>query len=68
MPLPFTTYRYSIDGLLTVGSQVPLLELEYFRAQWVGSDVDLSIRIGSVGRTTPRAGAVARKSRAGQAP
>ena len=47
-------YRYSIDGLITVGSQVPLPELNYFRAQWVGSDVDLSIRVGRVGDSAIR--------------
>jgi dolichol-phosphate mannosyltransferase len=46
----YLPYRYSIDGVLSVGSQVPLKELEYFRAQWLGNDVDLSIRIGEVGR------------------
>jgi putative flippase GtrA len=50
----YLPYRYSIDGVVTIGSQVQLPELEYFRAQWVGSDVDLAIRIGSVGRTAPR--------------
>jgi hypothetical protein len=45
----YLPYRYSIDGVLSVGSQVPLKELEYFRAQWLGNDVDLSIRIGQVG-------------------
>lgn len=51
-------YRYSIDGLITVGSQVALPELEYFRAQWVGSDVDLSVRIGQVGQNAPRSRAL----------
>ncbi|HEX8093223.1 glycosyltransferase, partial [Jatrophihabitans sp.] len=46
----YLPYRYSIDGVLSVGSQVPLKELEYFRAQWLGNDVDLSIRVGEVGR------------------
>lgn len=46
----YLPYRYAIDGVVTVGSQVPLKELEYFRAQWLGNDVDLSIRIGEVGR------------------
>jgi putative flippase GtrA len=50
----YLPYRYAIDGIVTIGSQVPLLELEYFRAQWVGNDPDLSIRVGSVGRGTPR--------------
>jgi hypothetical protein len=48
-------YRYAIHDLLTIGSHVPLPELEYFRAQWVGGDVDLTIRVGQVGRSAPRA-------------
>jgi dolichol-phosphate mannosyltransferase len=51
-------YRYAIDGLITVGSQVPLPELEYFRAQWVGSDVDMAIRIGRVGNSAVRSRAL----------
>jgi dolichol-phosphate mannosyltransferase len=45
----YLPYRYSIDGVVTVGSQVPLKELEYFRAQWLPNDVDLSIRVGQLG-------------------
>ncbi len=51
-------YRYAIDGLITVGSQVPLPELEYFRAQWVGSEVDMAIRIGRVGNSAVRSRAL----------
>jgi hypothetical protein len=51
-------YRYAIDGLITVGSQVPLPELEYFRAQWVGADVDMAIRIGRVGSSAVRSRAL----------
>ena len=40
--------------MLTIGSHVQLPELEYFRAQWVGNDVDLAIRVGQVGRNSPR--------------
>ncbi|MGN6090281.1 MAG: glycosyltransferase, partial [Actinomycetales bacterium] len=54
----YLPYRYSIDGIATVGSQVPLRELEYFRAQWVGQDVDLAIRVGNVGDWRPRRRAV----------
>jgi dolichol-phosphate mannosyltransferase len=54
----YLPYRYSIDGVVTVGSQVPLKELEYFRAQWLGNDVDLSIRVGPVGGGGPRSRAV----------
>jgi dolichol-phosphate mannosyltransferase len=45
----YLPYRYSIDGVVTVGSQVPLKELEYFRAQWLSNDVDLSIRVEQLG-------------------
>jgi hypothetical protein len=48
----YLPYRYAIDGVLTIGSQVQLRELEYFRAQWLGRDVDLAIRVGEVGRGT----------------
>ena len=47
-------YRYSLDGLLTIGSHVPLPELEYFRAQWVGNNPDLCVRVDQVGRSAPR--------------
>jgi len=47
-------YRYAIHDMLTIGSHVQLPELEYFRAQWVGKDVDLAIRVGQVGRNAPR--------------
>jgi len=51
-------YRYAIDGLITVGSQVPLPELEYFRAQWVGSAVDMAVRVGRVGSSPIRSRAL----------
>jgi dolichol-phosphate mannosyltransferase len=50
----YLPYRYAIDGIVTVGSQVPLKELEYFRAQWLGNDVDLAIRVDTVGHSMPR--------------
>jgi dolichol-phosphate mannosyltransferase len=50
----YLPYRYSIHGLITVGSHVQLPELEYFRAQWVGNDVDMTVRVGRVGRNAPR--------------
>lgn len=61
MPAPVRRhlpYRYSIDGLITVGSQVPLPELEYFRAQWLGAEVDLAIRVGRVGTSAVRSRAL----------
>lgn len=54
----YLPYRYSIDSVITIGSQVLLPELEYFRAQWVGKDVDLAVRVGHVGRSAPRARAL----------
>jgi len=51
----YLTYRYDIAGIVTIGSQIKLPELEFFRAQWVAdSDVDIAVRIGDVGRRSPR--------------
>jgi dolichol-phosphate mannosyltransferase len=61
-PLPkrirYLPYRYDIAGMVTIGSQVRLPELEYFRAQWLDGDMDIAIRIGDVGRGTPLGRAV----------
>ncbi|MDT4959232.1 MAG: dolichol-phosphate mannosyltransferase [Pseudonocardiales bacterium] len=54
----YLPYRYCIDGVVTVGSQVRLKELEYFRAQWLGNNVDLSIRVSQVGGIAPRSRAL----------
>jgi glycosyltransferase involved in cell wall biosynthesis len=50
----YLQYRYRVDGIGTIGSQVMLRELEYFRAQSLGGSFDLEIRVGHVGRGTPR--------------
>jgi dolichol-phosphate mannosyltransferase len=51
----YLTYRYDIAGVLTVGSQIMLPELEFFRAEWVPDDeVDICVRVGDVGGRTPR--------------
>jgi dolichol-phosphate mannosyltransferase len=51
----YLTYRYDIAGVATIGSQILLPELEFFRAQWVADDeVDISVRVGDVGGRTPR--------------
>lgn len=51
----YLTYRYDIAGIVTIGSQIKLPELEFFRAQWVpDADVDIAVRVGDVGRRTPR--------------
>ena len=54
----YLPYRYSVDGIATIGSQVPLRELEYFRAQWVGNTTDITIRVGQVGRNGLRSRAM----------
>lgn len=51
----YLTYRYDIAGVVRIGSQIKLPELEFFRAQWVADDdLDIAVRVGDVGRRTPR--------------
>lgn len=45
----YLPYRYQIAGHLTVGSQIPLRELEYFREPQLGRNLDIEIRVGKVG-------------------
>jgi glycosyltransferase involved in cell wall biosynthesis len=54
----YLPYRYDVAGMVTIGSQVPLPELEYFRAQWLDGDTDIAVRVGDVGRGKPLARAV----------
>jgi dolichol-phosphate mannosyltransferase len=50
----YLTYRYDLAGVVTIGSQIMLPELEFFRAQWVSAkDVDIAVRLGDVGGRTP---------------
>ena len=51
----YLPYRYQIAGLFTLGSQIPLPEIEFFRAPWLGRDLDIEVRVGKVGRARPRA-------------
>ena len=51
----YLPYRYDIAGVLTIGSQILLPEMEFFRAQWVPDHgVNLAVRVGDVGGRTPR--------------
>jgi dolichol-phosphate mannosyltransferase len=51
----YLPYRYDIAGVLTVGSQILLPEMEFFRAQWVPDrGVNFAVRVGDVGGRTPR--------------
>ncbi|GAA1815105.1 glycosyltransferase [Agromyces neolithicus] len=54
--LPF---RYDIPSVATIGSQVELPELEYFRAQWLDNDTEIQVRVGHLGARTPRLHATA---------
>ena len=47
----YLPYRYDVAGVVRIGSQIMLPELEFFRAQWVADgDVDIAVRVGDVGR------------------
>jgi dolichol-phosphate mannosyltransferase len=51
----YLKYRYDVAGVVTIGSQIMLPELEFFRAQWVADDeVDIAVRVGDVGPRRPR--------------
>jgi dolichol-phosphate mannosyltransferase len=51
----YLRYRYDVAGIVTIGSQILLPELEFFRAQWIAdADVDIAVRVGDVGHRRPR--------------
>jgi hypothetical protein len=51
----YLPYRYDIAGVATIGSQILLPEMEFFRAQWVPDrEVDIAVRVGDVGGRAPR--------------
>jgi glycosyltransferase involved in cell wall biosynthesis len=45
----YLPHRYQVCGTVTVASEIALPELEFFRAPWLGRDLDIEIRVGSVG-------------------
>jgi len=50
----YLAYRYDVAGVVTIGSQIMLPELEFFRAQHIAdSDVDIAVRVGDVGNKRP---------------
>ncbi len=50
----YLTYRYDVAGVVKIGSQIMLPELEFFRAQHIAdSDVDIAVRVGDVGNKRP---------------
>ncbi|MER7268126.1 glycosyltransferase [Micromonospora carbonacea] len=51
----YLKYRYDVAGVVTIGSQIMLPELEFFRAQWVAdADVDIAVRVSDVGGRGPQ--------------
>ena len=51
----YLAYRYDVAGVVRIGSQILLPELEFFRAQWTGEDdLDIAVRVGDIGRRSPR--------------
>lgn len=50
----YLPYRYAIPGVTTIGSQVRLRELEYFRAQHLGHDTEIRVRVAHTGSALPR--------------
>ncbi|MBM4823123.1 MULTISPECIES: glycosyltransferase [Streptomyces] len=64
----YLPYRYDVAGTVTIGSQIRLPELEFFRAQWVpDADVDIAVRVGDVGRRRPRGRAALTEDHSGSA-
>ncbi len=47
-------HRYDLGGVLTIGSEVPLKELEWFRAPAVAGTYDVEVRVGQVAAGTRR--------------
>lgn len=51
----YLPYRYDVAGVVRIGSQVLLPEMEYFRAQQItNEELDITIRVGDVGRRSLR--------------
>ena len=51
---PALPHRYDVSGFVSIASEIPLRELEYFRNSETTSHADIEIRIGSVGAKRPR--------------
>ncbi|HEY3259919.1 MAG TPA: glycosyltransferase [Pseudonocardiaceae bacterium] len=45
----YLPYRYVIPEVASVGSQIELPELDYFRAQWLGNEAEIELRVGPTG-------------------
>jgi dolichol-phosphate mannosyltransferase len=56
-------YRYNLNGLVSIASQVPLRELEHFRQEGPFDADDIEVRVGTVGRRRPRGSVRVRRER-----
>ncbi len=54
VPSAHLPHRYAIPGIATVGSEIPLKELEWFRDSTLGRELDIRIRVGAVGGSPRR--------------
>ncbi len=45
----YLAHRYHVCAAVTIASEIALPELEFFRAPWLGKDLDIEIRVGQVG-------------------
>jgi hypothetical protein len=45
----FLPFRYDVAGMVSVGSQIELPELECFREPTLGRNLDIEVRVGKVG-------------------
>ncbi len=50
----YFAHRYDLGGVLTIGSEVPLKELEWFRSPAVSTGFDIEVRVGQVAAGTRR--------------
>jgi dolichol-phosphate mannosyltransferase len=50
----YLPFRYDVAGLVSVGSEIGLPELECFREPTLGRNLDIEVRVGKVGDRIPR--------------
>jgi hypothetical protein len=50
----YLPYRYDVSGMLTLGSDIPLRELDFFHEPRLGRGLDIEVRVGKVGGAVPR--------------
>lgn len=53
---------YDINGLVAIGSEIPLKELQFFRQPSIGRSLDIEIRVGAVGNRRLRGRAIVQQA------